>query len=141
MAISITMSIARKNDEPNSNITYFYDNCDIERFGIGGKFVDEDGGVGVGIMMQRIIDAKMLDFAKIIDPAITHRLQRAFLQKKKFRKLGLHVHEHIKHSTTYSVEFEDITVVSLKQQFEPKIYGVPFLMDIVSIQAGFAEQR
>lgn len=136
MSISITMSIARRNNEPDSNITYFYDNCDIERFGIGGQF-SADGGVGIGLMMQRIKDAKMMDFVKIIDPLITHRLQRAFIQKKKFRKLGLHIHEHTKHTTTYSIEFEDITITSLKQQFESKIYGIPFLMDVVSIRADF----
>ncbi|QQS40041.1 MAG: hypothetical protein IPM63_11785 [Acidobacteriota bacterium] len=140
MPVSITMSFGRRNNEPNSNITYFYDNCDIDRFGIGG-IVIKDGGVGIGLMMQRIVNSRIMDFAKIIDPAVTQRLQRAFNQKKKFRKVGLHVHEHSSYTTTYSIEFEDVMVVSLKQQFEPKVYGIPLLMDIVSIQAGYSELR
>jgi len=135
MAINFTMAIARRNNEPDSNITYFYDNCDIERFGLGGQ-LNADGGVGVGLMMQKIVDAKMMDFVKIIDPLVTHRLQRAFFQKKKFRKLSLNVLEYTKHTTMYRIEFEDITVVSLKQQFESLL-----LKDIVSIRADFAEQR
>lgn len=142
MAISITMSLARRNQDEESNIKYFYDNCDIDRFGLDGRYLSgADGGVGVGLMMQRIVDAKMIDFVKIIDPVITHRLQRAFSNKQKFRKLGVHITEHVKHSIGYSIEFEDISVTNLKQQFENKIYGIPFLMDIVSIQAGYVELR
>jgi hypothetical protein len=137
MAISITMSVARRNEDPGSNITYFYDNCDIDRFGLGGRYLSgDDGGVGIGLMMQRIVDAKMMDFIKIIDPLITHRLQRAFNQKQKFRKLALQITEHAKHSTGYSIEFEDIRVSSLKQQFENQI-----IKDIVSIQADYVEMR
>ncbi len=141
MAISITMSLARRNQDEESNIKYFYDNCDIDRFGLGGRYSSDSGGVGIGLMMQRIVDAKMMDFVKIIDPVITHRLQRAFNQKQKFRKLGLNIFEHDKHTTGYSIEFEDINITSLKQQFENKIYGIPFLMDIVTIEAGYAELR
>ena len=140
MAVAITMSFGRRNSDPASNITYFYDNCDIDRFGLFGKVV-KDNGVGIGLMMQRISDSRTMDFVKIIDPVITLRLQRAFNQKKKFRKIGLHVHEHTSYTTTYSIEFEDVTVMSLKQQFEPRVYGIPFLMDIVSIQANHAELR
>jgi hypothetical protein len=135
MSVKITMALARKNNEPDSNITYFYDNFDIEQFGLGGRLTS-DGGVGIGLSMQRIADAKMMDFIKVIDPVVTHRLQRAFFQKKKFRKLSLLVLEYVKHSTLYSVEFEEITIVSLKQQFENSV-----IKDVVSIEAKYAELR
>ena len=139
MAISITMSVARRNQDEGSNITYFYDNCDIDQFGLDGRYYSSNsGGVGIGLMMQRIVDAKMMDFIKIFDPLITHRLQRAFNQKQKFRRIGLHIQEN---TSGYNIEFEDIKVTSLKQQFENKIYYIPLLMDIVSIEADFVEMR
>ena len=135
MAIRITMSLARRNQEPKpSNITYFYDNSDIVRFGLHERYTSDNGGVGIGLLMQRIVDAKKVDFIKIIDPVITHRLQRAFYQKKKFRKMSLQISENVQYTTMYSIRFEDIRVTSLRQQFESYI-----IMDIVSIEADYVE--
>ncbi|HMS40616.1 MAG TPA: hypothetical protein PKE69_10340 [Pyrinomonadaceae bacterium] len=132
MAIGISMAIARKNDSPDSNITYTYDNCNIEQIGLNGRSSAE-GAFGIGLMMQRIIDDAKLDFVKIIDPIITHRLHRAFFQRKKFRKLDLIIQEG---TMAYNIRFEEVNIVSLKQQLEGSI-----IKDIVAIQAKSAEMR
>ena len=125
------MSLARRNQEPQpSNITYFYDNCNIIQIGLNELSLDT-GAFGLGLIIQRIVDTKKMSFIKFIDPVITHRLQRAFYQKKKFRKMSLLIQEGV---MGHNVRFEDVRVTNMKQKFESGI-----ITDIVSIEADYAQ--
>ena len=127
----ILMSLARRNQEPQpSNITYFYDNCNIIQIGLNELSLDT-GAFGLGLIIQRIVDTKKMSFIKFIDPVITHRLQRAFYQKKKFRKMSLLIQEGV---MGHNVRFEDVRVTNMKQKFESGI-----ITDIVSIEADYAQ--
>ncbi|MBC7901673.1 MAG: hypothetical protein H7070_16655 [Saprospiraceae bacterium] len=131
--MSILMSLARRNQEPEpSNITYFYDNCYLAQLGLSEQSLN-NGTFGIGLIMQRIVDEKKMSFVKIVDPVITHRLQRAFYQKTKFRKMTLLIQEGV---TGYNFKFEDVRVTNLNQKFESGI-----VTDIVSIEVAYAESR
>lgn len=139
MSVSIRLALAKKVDDPDSVVTYTYDNCDIEQIGFNGRFVDIHQGFGFGLMYQDIINAKRVDFIKFIDPIITHRLQRAFISRRKFRKLDLMI---VEGTSGNEIRFRDVKVTSFKQKFEAKntiIGQIPLMMDIVTIEAGYID--
>lgn len=129
--MSIRMALARPNQEPQpSNITYFYDNCDLTQLGFDELSLGSDG-FEIGLIMRRIVDDRRMSFVKVIDPIVTRRLQSAFFSGKKFRKMSLSIMSSVR---GHNVRLEDIKVTGMKQKLESGV-----ISDIVAIEFNYGE--
>ncbi len=134
MAVRMNMSLAKKIENTNSTDQYYFQNCELKRIGLYGRFLDADQAVGIGLLLHRIIEDRKCEFVKIIDPIVTPRLRNAFVSKKKFRNLDLEIQDRI----GYRIKFNDLRVVSFIQKFEhidSLIGPIPLLMDVFTIEA------
>jgi hypothetical protein len=129
--MSVQMSLARPYQEPqSSNITYFYDSCELIQLGLDELSLESEA-LEIGLIMRRIVDDKRMSFAKIIDPIVTRRLQSAFFSGKKFRRMSLLIQSSLR---GHNVRFEDVNVTRMKQKLESGI-----ITDIVTITFNYGE--